>query len=1305
VRVTLPRTLATQMDRFVGRAWLLPRLLEWWSTGSERVFLLTGGPGTGKSMIQAWICGFGPEPDDPEARSQLERLRAATVAAHFCQAASRNISPQAFGESIANQLAANLPGFAAALAATLAERVQIVGTVQADSVATGARLTGVSIGHIDLGTLGDEQSFDRAFSEPLKRLYAGEWGGPILLLVDALDEAQTYTGPVTLPDLLSRVADLPVQVRILATTRKEPRVLKHFRGTTTFDLVADADPSVDDVRDYARRRLAAWPAIEASRREHFASRLAFAAAGVFLYVAMVLDELQGRADGDLPELEHLALPDGLGGLYHDFLRRELGRDDRDWFEIYEPLLGLIAVARGPGLTSTQLASITGRDVRAALRTCRQYLDGELPDGPFRPFHKSFGDFLLEHEDNVDFHVDPCAMHARIADHYWTHHRVDWSTCDDYGLDNLATHLRSARQFERLNSLISPEWLQQRVGRAAYRYSGFVDDLAAAWRPAEEAALQQIERRDAGWDGFARCFRFALVRCSINSLSSRVPPELLMMAVKSGVWPAERAIDVAQHTADPVDRARLCLTLLAAGSELLSTELHTQLKQCALAAVRAIKDPTRRVTELIRFAQQDIEGEHSGIVEEALGTVRSNDYALDRASAAAELAPLLDPIRRDELLRDAVEATRTIEDPEDRVRACRALLTHLTDPLRSAVAAEALSAAMSIVDAQRRADALSMLACSADGPWLLATVDRAVAAARDLEDPWRRAWALMELMRLEGGPATPEVLAAARQIVDDGVRAGVLRLIAPMLEGEARESVTEEACAAARACNDPQERSMQLANLAPNLNGDARRNALGDALVAARALEDASERARSLVGIASQLDDPMKARTLQEALEFARESADADRRARLLAEIAESLDGDARRLVVQEALEAARGIDDAQAGAGALIALAAQAGASDRRSATDAALTAARSIRNLDMRCAVLVELARESHGDVREMALCLAAESARSQADPYWRTQNLTVVAAERSGDVRSALLREALETARHMVLHSDRGEALARLAALLPDDEKRTVLQEALSAAQETRNEMRRTVIIQALIPHLDTGPQLEVARAVAGRITDPKFRVRTLTALLDRSAGEDKGALIGETLEAARAIVEPQYRARAFARILGFAEGDTRSAMVDESRAAALSCEDPVERSLILIELSELQTGQSPIDATLDAARTLTADRDRARLIGAVAPRVATDLQRDAAFDAAMTITDVQLRLECLHDLWRFDRRQRLVDAIRRCLLEFLDACMTTCTRAQVLDATMRRDFVGPPILGAGTAAMLARDIVEIRENWHWP
>ena len=194
----LPRLVTENIGRFTGRTWLLPTLLNWYEKGEERIFLLTGGPGTGKSMIIAWLAGFGPQPQNPAAQAQLKQLREAVKAAHFCQAASRNITPQALAENIANQLTANVQGFGDALAATLAERVQIIGTVSAGTAQAGASLTGVSIGYIDIGALGDELSFDRAFSEPLKKLYAGGYKQRMLFLVDALDEAQTYTGSITL---------------------------------------------------------------------------------------------------------------------------------------------------------------------------------------------------------------------------------------------------------------------------------------------------------------------------------------------------------------------------------------------------------------------------------------------------------------------------------------------------------------------------------------------------------------------------------------------------------------------------------------------------------------------------------------------------------------------------------------------------------------------------------------------------------------------------------------------------------------------------------------------------------------------------------------------------------------------------------------------------------------------------------------------------------------------------------------------------------------------------------------------------
>ena len=65
--IDLPKRVAESIDRFTGRAWLLSRLLEWWDGGDERLFVLTGGPGPGKSTITAQLSGACPSPTNTTA--------------------------------------------------------------------------------------------------------------------------------------------------------------------------------------------------------------------------------------------------------------------------------------------------------------------------------------------------------------------------------------------------------------------------------------------------------------------------------------------------------------------------------------------------------------------------------------------------------------------------------------------------------------------------------------------------------------------------------------------------------------------------------------------------------------------------------------------------------------------------------------------------------------------------------------------------------------------------------------------------------------------------------------------------------------------------------------------------------------------------------------------------------------------------------------------------------------------------------------------------------------------------------------
>src|SRR5262249_6295454 len=95
--------------------------------------------------------------------------------------------------------------------------------------------------------------------------------------------------------------------------------------------------------------------------------------------------------------------------------------------------------------------------------------------PFRVFHKSFADFLLEDEDNVDYHIDSQAMHRRIADYYWVH-RDHWLKCDKYGLNNLAVHLAKSNKPERALELLDEDWMSARYQGGGYTYQGFAADV-------------------------------------------------------------------------------------------------------------------------------------------------------------------------------------------------------------------------------------------------------------------------------------------------------------------------------------------------------------------------------------------------------------------------------------------------------------------------------------------------------------------------------------------------------------------------------------------------------------------------------------------------------------------------------------------------------------------------------------------------------------------------------------------------------------------------------------------------------------
>lgn len=495
---------------FSGRGWLFDRIAAW-TRGPSRCLVIEGDAGSGKSAIVGELVRRDPG--------------GSLLAYHFCRA-DRTTTVQA-------------PAFVRSLAAMIGGRME----------AYGALLNGDDLRLRLVGDASTADPLSALMSCVVTPLAGLPQRGTRTIVVDALDEAVASDGRavLTIPQMLARaLPDFPDWLKLVVTTRRDPRIAALFHDAETIRLDGDDAHQRADVAAYLTAKLA-------DANPDAAAPIQARSGGNFLYARQVAEAVE---KGELQLADVDRLPRGLAAL---FARTFQGRfSDAASFGPTESLLGVVLAAEEP-LSATQIAAASGlrlrEDVLSTLETLTGYLvaaDGSDSANAFTVFHKSLADWLAAPPVGNDvFKVDVMAGRRRLLD--WCR---NWrATSDPYVLTHLVRHLLSAGEVAEALQSVHDGYFARRSGRIVRADLDDTSTLVLALvAQGDEAAIKELATTGSSWqrDGAAAALQTA--PASASPLVDRIVDALLRTKIADPLHPSPKVL-AGRRTAIRVAEAR------------------------------------------------------------------------------------------------------------------------------------------------------------------------------------------------------------------------------------------------------------------------------------------------------------------------------------------------------------------------------------------------------------------------------------------------------------------------------------------------------------------------------------------------------------------------------------------------------------------------------------------------------------------------------------------------------------------------------------------------------------------------------
>ena len=351
-------------------------------TSENRVIVISGDAGMGKSVIAAVVC---------QRMQHAGRLSGS----HFCQHnKERYRNPKVMLQSLACQLCDVLPEYKSELVKKLSRNLGV-----------------------DMNSLEVQELFEFLFEEPLCSV--GDPGRNLLLVIDGLDESE-YKGRNDLLDVVANYfCKLPVWFRFLVTTRPEINIADCLRRFNPIQLEQDNEENVKDIRLFLEKQLSS--VIQAGCKEVIIDALVRKAAGHFLYAYLMVDFIKENVSLLNPEELGIILPSGVSSVYQSYFER-LEKELKISEDQFLTFLSALAAAREPlpqNFVSKMLISDSKspsgpRNVTKAINSISTLLP--IHDDCIVFFHKSVKDWLTDRTTygQHTFSVDEKQGHAMLS---------------------------------------------------------------------------------------------------------------------------------------------------------------------------------------------------------------------------------------------------------------------------------------------------------------------------------------------------------------------------------------------------------------------------------------------------------------------------------------------------------------------------------------------------------------------------------------------------------------------------------------------------------------------------------------------------------------------------------------------------------------------------------------------------------------------------------------------------------------------------------------------------------------------------